>query len=297
MTNSARQISSLILTALALVLFGCSSLTRHPGAQEPYECFQDISYGDLNANKYDLFIPARKPQGAILFIHGGAWVTGDKQDMHAACNNYAAKGFLTASMNYSLGSLEHPVACNQMLDEITACLQHLKAEAARHGIKLKRIAISGYSAGGHLTMLYAYTKAAVSPLKIAFVVPMVGPTTFEPGTWRGLELKLFPLFVMLAGCGNLMADDFQPENLQKIIKSLSPAQNVNKKTVPTICAFGQKDDLVQYIQAEKLVEQLRKYNVPHVLISFPNSGHGLDKDPDCTLKLEETVQEYADKYF
>ena len=59
-------------------------------------------------NYYNLFIPyislKRKDKfnGIILFIHGGAWLIGEKENVEYLCIRYAKYGYITAEMSYTL---------------------------------------------------------------------------------------------------------------------------------------------------------------------------------------------------
>ena len=139
-------------------------------------------------NVYDLYIPLSakenkdKYKRIILFIHGGAWVGGEKEEMEMLCKSYGSLGFITATMGYTLLMNNYEQAnIFRMIDEITAAIKSIKKElinAGFDGDKLE-MAIGGFSAGGHLSLLYAYGFGKNSPIPIKFVINMCGPVTLE----------------------------------------------------------------------------------------------------------------------
>lgn len=248
--------------------------------------------------KYDLYIPAAVEAEAntplLLLVHGGAWNSGNRQDISYACKYYAKHGCIAATLDYSLVSDKHPeVTIYTMLDEITECIGAIKAYLAEHGYKAPRIAIGGFSAGGHLALLYSYSRAAESPIPIAFVFEKVGPSDFGEKAW-GAEMSAG---LVSAGTGRKVAaaDLGLPES-QHLVASLSPVSCVTANTVPTIFAYGGKDNLVKGHHRDVLAEALATNGVAHVAVDFPNSHHGMWSDPDRTEEFRKAVLTYCQTY-
>ena len=141
-------------------------------------------YEKNERNIYDLYIPQyaldRKTEtnGIILWIHGGAWVSGTKDDMDIFCKLYSQQGYISASVGYTLlGSKYKDFNIFKILDEITACIKAIKnklIELGFQGDKLKMV-IGGYSAGAHLALLYSFLIKNFDIIPIEFVINFVGP--------------------------------------------------------------------------------------------------------------------------
>ena len=262
---------------------------------------KDIVYDAEKNLAYDLYLPAhpeqKKAQYAMIFLHGGSWNSGDKKDVSYACRRFAKAGYVTVTLNYSLAKEKGPpITFFTMLDDITRCLTHLKQEMAKRNIKLKKIALSGYSAGGHLAMLYAFAYREKSPLPIAFVFQQVGPALFTPEAWN--NKTEFALALASAGAGKkITEEDHKQGRSLDVIKTISPALLVDKNTVPGIHAYGAKDSLVRPPHGAALEKALKKHNVPHDMVNYTNSGHFLCDDPEQAQKYRKLVLEYADRYF
>ena len=264
--------------------------------------YKDIPYGDKQNNLFDLYIPAsadpQVKQGAILFIHGGSWNSGKRSDMDYACKRYAKAGYITATIEYSLGSKKHPeVNVFTMLDEIEACIEAIQKKTAELGYDVDKIALSGYSAGGHLALLYAYSRTDRSPLPIAFVFEKVGSVDFHGKTWGSNDPKKDPVLAFALAGKEFKEEMAGSDEVEKVINSVSPVAFVTSKSVPTLFAYGAKDNLVKPIHAKLLKEALEKAGVPHQYIEYPHSNHGLYEDPECRDEFNRAAVEFAKKYF
>ena len=257
-----------------------------------------LVYDQAKGLKYDVFIPKNAKKGAnvplMLFIHGGAWNSGRRQDIAYACKYYAKNGCITATLDYSLVSSKRPeVTIYTMLDEITRCIGALKGELANRGYRTPKIALGGFSAGGHLALLYSYSRAGESPIPIAFVCEKVGPSDFGEKAFG----RKGSAAMVSSGTGKPLAvSDLDKPEGKRLVDSLSPVAFVTGKSVPTIFAYGGKDNLVKRHHRDVLAEALEKNGVAHVEIDFPNSHHGMWSDPEKTKEFWKAVLKYCQTY-
>ena len=257
-----------------------------------------LSYGEGAANKYDLYLHKNiKPDSEaplLLLVHGGAWMGGSRSDMAYACKYYGKKGCITATMDYSLVSEKHPeVTIKTMLDEIAACTAALKKQLEKEGYRVSGMAIGGTSAGGHLSMLYAYSRGKESAIPIAFVFEKVGPVSVTKDFWDEKTAAA------LIGYGAGVQVDPKKLDTPEVIEaanSLSPLHFIKDDTPPTILAYGGRDNLVKTVHRDRLIKALEEHHIPNVRIDFPNSDHALWNDPDCVEQFRKAVLEYCEKY-
>jgi acetyl esterase/lipase len=98
-----------------------------------------------------------KPRPAVVVIHGGGWLEGDKSSFASRqygvpgnIVDFAELGFVAATINYRLsGEAPFPAA----LEDCKCCVRWLRAHADEYGLDAERIGAYGNSAGGHLAML------------------------------------------------------------------------------------------------------------------------------------------------
>ena len=142
-------------------------------------------------NKYSLYIPYsslrrnKTYNGIFLFIHGGAWISGDKESLEFLCSRYTKMGYITATMGYTLliGNYSH-YNIYRILDEITACIENIKEQLETLGFNSNKLgmAIGGVSAGTHISLLYGYS-IKKTPIPLKFLINIVGPLSLEPEYW------------------------------------------------------------------------------------------------------------------
>lgn len=146
-------------------------------------------------NNYDLYVPSssKTPRNqkhtVILFIHGGAWTMGVKTDVNPYIHDFASKGYITATIKYTLlrNEMDDPsLSIFRNLDEIDACIKSIKNSLVSLGFDTSKtqLVIGGASSGAHLAMLYAYSRGKESAIPIKFVVDGVGPVDIKPNAWK-----------------------------------------------------------------------------------------------------------------
>ncbi len=259
----------------------------------------NLSYGTHERQKMDLFLPEDSDGevGLILMIHGGAWIAGDKESYteaaEYACDSY---GYAAAAINYRY--LGEGVTLHDIADDIDAALALIKKTAEEKGIKIEKVLLTGSSAGAHLAMFYAYSRYETAPITPAAVVSNCGPTDFTDENFYinnelGDKETIADLFSLCIG------KDFsydQRADYAEELKAVSPLYYVNESTVPTIINHGQVDTIVPYSNALSIVEKFEEYSVNYDFFTFPNSGHGLDADPDVNKASEKVMFEYIFEY-
>ena len=136
-------------------------------------------------NMYDLYIPnsafkTLKAKGIILFIHGGAWVVGRRQDIFFLPQLYFEHEYIIANMDYTLLNMTN-FTIYRILDDVTACIKHIVKTLKSKGFNEKelQLAIGGVSAGAHIALLYSYL-VKEPPLEIKFIIDIIGPVTLNP---------------------------------------------------------------------------------------------------------------------
>ena len=259
--------------------------------------------GEKNERQmYDLAIPAGASgsTGLVFCIHGGAWVGGDKEIYQPLLKRAAEEfGLAAAAINYRY--VGETVGFDDILDDITASLAAIKAEGARHGVSFDRALLTGVSAGGHLSLLYAYTLKDAAPVTPVCVVELCGPTDLENGFYYSEEndiAKAQGVECLYRLIGNGVKTAVSPERFddaRPALKKYSPVNFVDKNTVPTVFGHGERDTVVPYRNALDLEARLKACGAEHTFISFPDSGHGCE-DKASMKKTMDLFFAYADKY-
>lgn len=261
------------------------------------QTYRNVAYGTAARQVMDVYYPD-KPENiegsvdAMLFIHGGAWSSGDKSVYASYCKKVAENGYVAATMNYRM--FQQNATFVEMLEDINLAITKLKEKAEADGIEIDKIALMGASAGGHLSLLYAYTHYETSPLPIAFVVGQVAPVDFlDPNFGETLGDHQLSLISYLTGV-QIINENFSEH--EDIIKAASPYYHVTPDVPPTILCYGFKDTLVPYSNGVNLDAKLTEMGVEHTFLTYPNSGHGLENDKDVSERFLEVLMEYAARF-
>lgn len=144
-------------------------------------------------NNFDLYVPRSLDKNAnntvVLFIHGGAWISGLKRDVNPYVHEFANRGYISATLKYTLLNADMndtSLSVFRDLDEIDACINSIKLalEDLHFDTSKVNIAIGGASSGAHLTMLYTYSRGDNCPLPIKFIVNAVGPVDIKSEGWK-----------------------------------------------------------------------------------------------------------------
>lgn len=108
----------------------------------------DAPYGPAPSNLLDVFGPEnRTARPTVLWVHGGGFIGGTKNEIRSYLRVLAGRGFTTIGVDYTLaptGRYPTPVL------EVAAALDHVLADAERYGVDPDRIVLAGDSAGAHI---------------------------------------------------------------------------------------------------------------------------------------------------
>lgn len=113
----------------------------------------------------DIAIPpnavASSPQPLIVYIHGGGFTSGSKEDTYDRILGYAKAGYVTATINYRLtpdnqsSETLRTIAVSHAVEDAMNAIRFLKENAAIYHIDVTRIAVLGSSAGGGIALTNA----------------------------------------------------------------------------------------------------------------------------------------------
>jgi arylformamidase len=117
----------------------------------------DLRYGPNPKETLDLFLPAGRARGTLLFVHGGYWRALDKADHSFVAEPFVAQGIAVAVANYDLCP---QVTVATIVEEIRRCVAWIVHEGAAHGAEPQNLVVSGHSAGGHLAAAMLATPAS-----------------------------------------------------------------------------------------------------------------------------------------
>lgn len=289
----------LVLASLARATAALAGNPPTPGVGT-FTTMEGLEYA--NAGGKRLYLDLRIPDGAgpfpvILFLHSGAWITGDRTGGPAI--RQASRGYAVASIDYRLAPTYTWPA---QIEDCKAAVRWLRANAARFHLDPERIGVFGTSAGGHLASMLGTTSGRPEfeglylgnpqfSSKVKVVVDMYGPTDLSkldeqklPGTPLDGNASFMPPSLLL-GC-----------SIQSCLDKAATANPINYVTSddpPFLILQGMLDVLCPWQQSQMLYDALRKKNVPVEYHLLPTAQHA-DKQFD-EQKWQQTISDFLDK--
>ncbi|MCC6545594.1 alpha/beta hydrolase [Candidatus Sumerlaeota bacterium] len=282
---------SLVSAALLLVIMPGAVVAQPPDAwtdtlAEQYSVSADVVYRTANNIPLTLDVyqrRGRKKNPAVVWFHGGGWVTGDKNGNFVRFLPFMRMGYTVVSVNYRLAKQAPAPAA---VDDARYALRWVVSRSERFNIDPDRIVLSGTSAGAHLALMAAmipesagldhapgsdaalavsvadwWTSGALTQLRPAAVVDFWGITDVDD---------------LIAGANaRSWAMDWVGDTTNRALAvKVSPMAHVRAGLPPVLMIHGDPDPLVPFAQSQRLGEALDKAGVKNKLVRFPGGGHG-----------------------
>ena len=231
-----------------------------------------IPYGDNEFQFGDLRIPDTKgPHPVIVIIHGGCWLSQfDLHLMDAMATELTAKGFATWNLEYRRVGNEGGGWPNTFLD-VAKGLNHLRQLAGEYNLNLRRVVVTGHSAGGQLALWLAHRNKLPdnsnifdpNPLPVSGVVSLAGIVdlrTYLDRTGNSCGQSVDELM------GGL------PENVPLRYDQGSPI-NLTPAGVPIVLVTGKRDGIVPLSHVKPYFDKAKREMEKIESIEVENAGH------------------------
>jgi acetyl esterase/lipase len=249
-------------------------ITRYLAGLNNVEWIRDVEFGKGGGRPLKLHILRPKPlpqepMPVLVWIHGGAWVTGNKDTGLYHLSFFAQRGYFCASIEYRLtGEARFPA----QIEDCKCAIRFLRAKAKEYNLAPDRIGVWGTSAGGHLAALLG-TSALVNELEgtggwaehssqVQAACPCAAPTDFFQ--WNQGAFS--------AGEG-LIGGPFD-SNKEKAALA-SPVTHVHKAVPPFLIVHGERDSTVPVSQSELLYAALKRVGADVTLHVEPGAPHSV----------------------
>ncbi|MCA9191206.1 MAG: ankyrin repeat domain-containing protein [Planctomycetales bacterium] len=239
---------------------------------------KDLAYATAGSQSLllDLHFPLHVTGSPlIVWVHGGAWRSGSKDNM--PLDHLVGAGYTVASINYRLST---EAAFPAQIHDIKAAIRFLRGIATRYGYRSDRIAVAGSSAGGHLAALVGTTNGVetlegdigeyrVQSSDVHAIVDFFGPTnlmTILPqSTPHGLSVRV-PALQLLLGA--------QPEEVPELARLASPVEHVDSQDPPLLLIHGDQDPQVPINQSIEILGKYEALGLPVQFEMVHDAAHG-----------------------
>ena len=250
-----RRFNRLTLFILLLVS-GCSPLSLlNTTVGSSYRQTAEQAYGADPRQRLDVFVPAKLVANAdvVIFIYGGRWQSGSKDDYRFVADGLAEKGLITVIPDYRL----YPqVDWRDFVADTATAYRWVETHIASFGGNPRRIFIMGHSSGAHLAAMVALDpmlrRRASASRAPCGLIGLAGPYDFLPIT---------------------------DADVQQVFKSASrlietqPIFYVDEHAPPMLLLTGATDTTVKPGNTDRLAAAVQARGGSAEVIRYPDVGH------------------------
>ncbi|WP_426543964.1 alpha/beta hydrolase fold domain-containing protein [Dapis sp. BLCC M126] len=253
---------------------------------------KNITYLKVNNVELKLDVYKRgnteEPVPTLIYFHGGGWVSGTKESRFFNLLPYLEMGLAVVNVQYRLANVSHAPAA---VEDCLCALRWVIRQADKYGFDIKKLVVSGDSAGGHL----------------ALTTGMLTPSSFDSQCPGNEELKVAAIvnWYGITDVGDLLEGENMrsyalewlgsAKDRMEIAERVSPLNYLRSDLPPIITIHGDADTVVPYSHAVQLHQGLERLKVPNKLITIPNGGHG-NFTRDEILDIYENIHKFLDTH-
>ena len=230
------------------------------------------------------------PLPCVLIIHGGGWAAGNKEGHNNLTWEFAKRGYVSATVGYRLvPKALYPA----QIEDVKCAVRYVRANAEKLGVDPKRIGATGFSAGGHLSMMLGVMGKddglegeggnPEQSSQVNAVVAFFGPTDFINVVFPDASRPIVEKWI--GGTREEKKEEY---------RKASPITYVSKGDAPTLMIQGTKDPLVPHDQAYRMADALTAAGVPGRVDLILGAGHGwggaeLTRTADITYAYFDSI--------
>jgi len=238
-----------------------------------YKKIGDVSLDVFIYRPADLQPGEKRP--ALAFFHGGGWECGKPEWGQWQCQHYAQKGFIGVSFEYRLVS-QHDATPLESIADAKSAIRWMRKNADELGIDPDKIAVSGFSAGGHL----------------ALCTTMIDKFD-EPGEDLNTSTEA-NAFILWSSASSLWENNYFKGILKGRAdpKDCDPAVHIHSGLPPAIIFHGDQDEMVSVEGAKQFARDMQAKGNRcdiHIYKGQTHLGWG-DNDRDVMNKMDGFLQ-------
>ncbi|WP_154856398.1 alpha/beta hydrolase [Cyclobacterium xiamenense] len=274
---------------------------------------QDVIYARPGKKplKYDVYSPiGARELPAIIIVHGGGWSSNNEDIMRGLARELTKGGnYVVFSIDYrwinNLDGDETPNSMHQLIEDVFGAIAHIQAHAVAYGADPGRIALTGDSAGGHLSEAAAVFSPSIGTAGFGEKegIYEFKPVYVPPG--KSLEQVKQEITAAIKAVapsyGPSDAADFKNFLRQTDAAywdAVSPIRHVPKaeiRKLPHFIVRGANDSLITERMVQQYVVELQAKGQEVSYLEVPGAGHAFfDWKPDAQTR--DTFKRYGVPY-
>jgi acetyl esterase/lipase len=253
---------SRILAGGALLVFSaCTSagfsLLNLPAALKGGYAVHEAAYGPGPLDQLDIYVPdggSRDQRDVIVFLYGGRWQSGKKEQYRFVGTALAQRGFVVVIPDFrKYPAIRFPV----FVEDGARALAWVENHIAEYGGRPDRLHLAGHSSGAHVAALltvdprYLADEGKEARAVITSFAGLAGPYAFTP-----TDADLVEIFGPPSRYPDMQATTF-----------------VTGQEPPMLLLYGEQDERVKPANHERLAERIRATGGHVEVITYPELGH------------------------
>lgn len=264
----------MLLWLSAAILSLWASSCQKDGSGEAYPLnedvvLNDVAYGSHERQKMDIFLPAgrnRNTTGLLVFIHGGGWIAGSKDDLGFDLSRLQVwkerfPDMALITLNYQLvtGSQNRYPAAEE---DVIQAMDYVYKNLTNYGLS-SDICMSGGSAGAHLAALYSLKHNPERRVKGCIGISGAYDLNLLYETGNSQARQLLEMF--LGG---------SPSQVPHVYQQASPIHFVTAQAPKFLLLHGNDDPLTPLSQAGEMIDKFEQLDIPYHRFEY-DGGHGI----------------------
>ena len=289
---------------LGIAIIPCDLGAAEPAAPAPAKAtvvYKQVDGLDIKADVYAN--PSAHARPAVVWIHGGGLIVGHREAVSKEVREFAAtNGYVLVSLDYRLAPETKLPA---ILTDLEDAMKWMRGEGARQfNIDPQRIAVSGGSAGGFLTLATGFRAEPPPRVLLSFwgygdllgdwactastaprhnqkkisdeeAAQQISGTPVSDSRDRKGDSGTIYLHDRQSGQWARDVSGLDPRREPEKFTPLLPVKNVTAFYPPTVMVHGTADTDVPFEQSQMMAHEFEKNGVRHELYAIEGGEHGL----------------------
>ncbi|MFO7976301.1 MAG: alpha/beta hydrolase [Candidatus Hydrogenedentota bacterium] len=239
----------------------------------------------------DIFVPKNieNPRPLLLFIHGGGWSKGKKEDYLFYNIEFAKLGYVTASTQYRL-TPDHVFPAN--VRDVKCAITFLRDHASEYQIDPAKVVTIGGSAGGHLSLMAGYVQNpaldcpdnhGATDTSVQAVVNLYGVVDCTT-----------PVAIAAHQVQDYIGKPY--DEAKEAYEDASPIHHLDANDPPTLTFHGTSDELVPVSQADTLHAKLDELGIANYYDRIEGWPHSMDVAKPINDRCRYIIQRFLEKH-